>query len=134
MKKSLAIVVVVFCVSLISFGQGASADVSTRTSMRSLAQRLGYPADAKLLIVHGDDLGMAHSVDAATVKAFETGLVTSGSIMVPCPWFAEIAGYAREHRDADLGLHLTLTSEWKALRWGPLMSKDRVPTLFNSDG
>jgi len=101
---------------------------------KTLAERLGYPRDAKLLIVHGDDLGMAHSVDAASTKAFGTGLVSSGSIMIPCPWLPEIAAYARSHPEADLGLHLTLTSEWSLYRWGPVLPKDRVPSLLNSDG
>jgi len=103
-------------------------------SQQTIAERLGYPRDAKLLIVHADDLGMAHSVNAATIKAFESGLVTSGSIMAPCPWLSEIAAYARTNPRADLGLHLTLTSEWTSFRWGPLMSKDRVSSLLDKDG
>ena len=102
--------------------------------VKSIAERLGYPPDAKLLIVHADDLGMAHSVNAATIKAFETGLVNSGSIMIPCPWLSEIAAYAGANPKADLGLHLTLTSEWTWLRWGPLLPKNEVPSLLDKDG
>jgi len=101
---------------------------------RSLAERLGYPSDAKLLIVHADDIGVAHSVNAATIELFEKGAITSGSIMVPCPWFPEIAAHAREHADMDLGIHLTLTSEWQHFRWGPVLPADSVPSLVDGNG
>jgi predicted glycoside hydrolase/deacetylase ChbG (UPF0249 family) len=102
--------------------------------VKPLAERLGYSADAKLLIVHADDLAAAHSVNAATFKAMESGLVNSGSVMVPCPWLPEVADYARQHPEADLGLHLTLTSEWKTYRWGGVLSRERAPTLYAADG
>jgi predicted glycoside hydrolase/deacetylase ChbG (UPF0249 family) len=105
-----------------------------RAQSKSIAERLGYAADAKLLIVHADDLAVAHSVNAASLAALDKNAVTSASIMVPCAWLSEVASYARTHPDADLGLHLTLNSEWKTYRWGPVESTDKVSTLLAPDG
>jgi predicted glycoside hydrolase/deacetylase ChbG (UPF0249 family) len=101
---------------------------------KSIAERLGYPADAKLLILHADDLGVAHSVDAASFDALDSRAVSSASIMMPTPWVTEVATYAKTHPDRDLGLHLTLTSEWKTYRWGSVGSADKVPSLLGPDG
>jgi len=101
---------------------------------KTIAERLGYPRDAKLLIVHADDLAVAHSEDAASFEALDKSAVTSASIMIPCPWLNEVAAYAKAHPDANLGLHLTLTSEWKTYRWGPVASKDTVPSLLDPTG
>jgi chitin disaccharide deacetylase len=98
----------------------------------SIQEKLGYPKDAKLLIIHADDLGVAHSENEASINALEKGPVNSASIMVPTPWFSEIAAYAAAHPKADFGLHLTLTSEWKYYKWGPL--SETVPGLKNKEG
>lgn len=108
--------------------------LSISGQQKSIQERLGYPAGAKLVIIHADDLGVSHSENMASIKAMESGSVSSASIMVPCPWFPEIAAYSVSHPAADMGLHLTLTSEWKYYKWGPVTSNDRVPGLVNSNG
>jgi len=112
----------------------AAANVARAQEGKTVAERLGYAKDAKLLIVHDDDLGMSHSVNSAAIAALESGSINSASIMVPCPWFPEIADYARTHLDADFGLHLTMTSERVYVRWGPVASRDTVPSLLDANG
>ena len=111
-----------------------SMALSGRAQTKTIAERLGYPPDSKLLIIHADDLAVAHSVDAASFGALDKNAVTSASVMVPCPWLNEVAAYAKDHPNADLGLHLTLTSEWKIYRWGPVEAKDKVPSLLDPAG
>jgi len=100
----------------------------------TLAERLGYSKDAKLLIIHADDLAVAHSENQASFKAMKDGSVTSASIMVPCPWLPEVAAYAKANPNHDLGLHLTLTSEWKHFKWGPVSDCDELCGLVDSNG
>ncbi len=100
----------------------------------TLAERLGYRATDKLLIVNGDDSGMCHTANFATIEALEQGVMTGSTIMVPCPWFLEIANYAKAHPEKDFGLHLCQTSEWQTYRWGPVAPRAEVPGLIDPDG
>ena len=118
------IAIVLACAALIAGAQ----------PQRTVQERLGYPADARLIILHADDLGMSHSVNRATFEALERGWITSASILVPCPWFAEVGTWARAHQDADLGIHLAVNSEWTTFRWGPISGRAAVPSLLAADG
>jgi predicted glycoside hydrolase/deacetylase ChbG (UPF0249 family) len=101
---------------------------------RTVQERLGYPPSARLLIIHADDLGMAHSVNRAIFEALERRWVTSASILVPCPWWPEVVSFARQHPDADLGIHLAVNSEWTGYRWRPVSPVDAVPSLLDEQG
>ena len=101
---------------------------------RNVAERLGHPRDAKLLILHADDLGVAHSENSASFDALLKGGVNSASIMMPTPWVTEVAAWSKANPSADLGLHLVLTSEWETYRWGGLAPNDKTPSLHDPDG
>jgi predicted glycoside hydrolase/deacetylase ChbG (UPF0249 family) len=100
---------------------------------KNLAEMLGYPRDSKLLIIHADDMGLAHSVNTACIKAFENLGITSGSIMVPCQWAPEIMAYAKDHPGLDVGIHLTMTAEWDLYKWGGISSSDQIPSLLDKN-
>ena len=100
----------------------------------NLAERLGYTADERVLILNADDVGSSHAANLATFECVETGSLTSASLLVPAPWFPEAAAYAREHQDADFGVHLTLTCEYTGYRWRPLADRATSPGLYDNEG
>jgi predicted glycoside hydrolase/deacetylase ChbG (UPF0249 family) len=114
-------------------GACAAAALPAQTE-KNTAELLGRSAQDKLLMVHADDAGMCHSANLATMEALGSGGVQSASVMAPCPWFGEMAEWARQHPEADLGIHLTLTSEWKHYRWPPVAPKDKVKGLLDAEG
>lgn len=97
-------------------------------AVTSLAERLGHPPDARLLIVNCDDLGSTHAANVAVYDCLRNGIATSATLMVPCPWAREAAA---RYRGDDVGVHLTLTSEWDEYRWGPIT---HAPSLVDGDG
>ncbi len=94
----------------------------------TLAQRLGYGADAKLVIINADDLGSCHSANVGVFECLATGTVTSATLMVPCPWAREASS---RYRGEDVGVHLTVTAEFELYRWGPIT---HAPSLLGGDG
>lgn len=100
----------------------------------NLAQKLGFSKDAKLLIIHADDAGLSHSENMATIQSLENGIVNSYSIMVPCPWFYEMALFAKSNPQFDNGIHLTLTCEWENYKFGPVLPIKEVPSLVDENG
>jgi predicted glycoside hydrolase/deacetylase ChbG (UPF0249 family) len=99
-----------------------------------LIEKLGYNHNSKLLIVHADDLGLNHSTNTAAITAFEKGYINSASIMVPAPSFDEIALFAKQNPQYDLGLHITMTSEWDNIKWGGISDTKNITSLLNEEG
>jgi hypothetical protein len=98
------------------------AQEAAKPAEKTVAEKLGHAADARLLVIEAEDLGMAHSVDKASFEALEKGWVTTAVFLVPAPWFPEVARWARNHPAADLGIQLDLNSDWSSCRWRPVSS------------
>jgi chitin disaccharide deacetylase len=104
-------------------------------SNKGLTNRLlGYPADARLLIVNADDFGMCHAVNEAVFRAFQNSVLRSTTLMVPCPWALHAMHFLADHPEIPFGVHLTVISDWDDYRWGPVTARDKVPSLLNQSG
>jgi predicted glycoside hydrolase/deacetylase ChbG (UPF0249 family) len=99
-----------------------------------ILKKLGLKDDDRVAIIHTDDIGMCQSSAEAFTELNEVGIISSGAVMVPCPWFLHVAGYARERVGVDLGIHLTLTSEWSTYRWGPISTRDPASGMMDEEG
>jgi predicted glycoside hydrolase/deacetylase ChbG (UPF0249 family) len=101
---------------------------------KTWAERLGWPAGKRVVILHADDVGMCYEANLAAQSSLAKGDYRSAAIMVPCPWASEMAAWCVAHPQYDVGLHLTLTSEWKFYRWGPVAPRDKVKGLLDPLG
>lgn len=121
MIRRIFFVALVCCIADVTFAQ-------------TYSEKLGFPKGAKVLILHVDDGGMSWDSNQGVIQAMEKGVANSVSVMMTCPWVPGLVHYLKEHPNVDAGLHLTLTSEWKDYRWGPLSGKNTTPGLVDNEG
>jgi hypothetical protein len=120
------------CILRVALAIVVTAIVSVRGE--TYAEKLGWKKDDIVIVLHVDDAGMSHGSNLGVMQAVGDGLATSFSIMMPCPWVPELMEWIQQNPTVDAGLHLTMTSEWKKYRWGPLAGKAAVPGLVDSQG
>ncbi|KQS34226.1 polysaccharide deacetylase family protein [Dyadobacter sp. Leaf189] len=122
---NVTLLLIMICFSTVAFSQSAG---------QTYAEKLGYPKGKKVLIIHVDDVGMSYESNQGAIRAIREGVANSLSVMMPCGWVPGFVKYWKENKDLDAGLHLTLTSEWKDYRWGPLAGKQQVKGLTDPEG
>jgi len=118
---------------LLSCGNQAGSDSAAKES-QSWGAKLGFPADARVLILHADDAGMCDEANKAIQSYLENGNIQSTAVMMPCPYAEDMQAWYKQNPTKDVGLHLTLTSEWQNYRWGPVADARTVPGLIDPDG
>jgi hypothetical protein len=102
--------------------------------LNSAAAALGLAPQQRAVILHADDIGMCHATIPALAELTESGSLSSASVMVPCPWFGEVARYCKSNPALDMGVHLTLTSEWSTYRWAPISTMNRATGMIDGAG
>ncbi|HHY99136.1 MAG TPA: ChbG/HpnK family deacetylase [Firmicutes bacterium] len=100
----------------------------------NVAERLGYPADSKLLIIHCDDTGLSYASNKAVQELLTRGIARSASVMMPCSWAYDFQRWFEKHPEYDVGIHITLTSEWDTYRWRPISCASEVGGLIDQEG
>src|SRR5713101_6492058 len=106
----------------------------TQSQSSQTSSLLGYPDDARLLIINADDFGRSHASNEATLRTLKEGVVSSTSLMVPCPWAVHAMHLLSDHPDISFGVHLTVICDLVQYRWGPLTSREKVPSLIDETG
>ncbi len=99
-----------------------------------LLKKLGYSETDRLVIIHVDDVGMCHASLQGFIDLWGFGTISSGAMMVPCPWFMAVAEWARQNPGVDLGVHGTVNSEWDGYRWGPVSTREQATGLMDAEG
>jgi len=135
--RLVALIIAVFLILLPAcrrsgVNKSTKADVSEKKITN--AEKLGFPAGSKVILLHCDDAGMCDEANIAIRHYFETGDLQSTAVMVPCPYAMELVEWAKKQESPDVGIHLTLTSEWKTYRWGPVSDPAIVPGLIDPEG
>jgi hypothetical protein len=97
-------------------------------------KKLGFANNDRVAIIHTDDIGMSHGSVAAAQDLWQAGIISSSAVMVPCPWFLDVAALCKANPKIDMGVHLTLTSEWHGYRWGPVSTRDAASGLIDPAG
>ena len=133
LRLFLALIITSFFM-VIACGQKKQAEEKQIQEPTTWAERLGYPAGKKVIMLHADDAGMSEGANIATKKYLLDGNIQSAAVMPPCPEFEDMIEWAKEHPQIDVGLHLTLTSEWKTYRWPSVLPIEEVPSLIDEEG
>lgn len=109
------------------------ANVATENTRTTWAEKLNFPKGAKVIMLHADDIGMCEEANIAAINDLTQDWIQSAAVMMPCEYADEIIEWAKQNPAEDIGLHLTLTSEWKTWRWGPVTAQNEVPGLLDPD-
>ena len=125
--------VLLFLVMLCSAVKYTNSTLSEDKSSITWAERLHFPTGKKVIILHADDIGMCEEANIAAIDYLKNDHIQSAAVMMPCSYAADMIKWAKKNAKEDIGLHLTLTSEWKTYRWGPVSPLDEVATLLDPD-
>ena len=108
--------------------------LNTTDRQPTVVEALGFDPRDRVAIFHADDVGMCHGANTAFYKLSRRGVITCGAVMVTCPWFLEVVAMAEKNPGLDIGVHLTLTSEWPMYRWGPISTRSSASGLIDEQG